>query len=64
MKFQYMAQLKYCQKLDFEGYPNNDLNYPNKKKKNVVFFSDLKINEISIHGTIRILPKIGFRRIP
>ena len=31
MKFQYMAQLKYCQKLDFEGYPNNNLKYRNKK---------------------------------
>ena len=28
IKFQYMAQSKYCQKLDFEGYPNNDLKYP------------------------------------
>ena len=27
-----MAQLKYCQKLDFEGYPINNLKYPNKKK--------------------------------
>ena len=26
-----MAQLKYCQKLDFEGYPINNLKYPNKK---------------------------------
>ena len=36
-----MAQLKYCQKLDFEGYPINNLKYPNKKKK---LFFDLKIN--------------------
>ena len=26
-----MAQLEYCQKLDFEGYLNNNLKYPNKK---------------------------------
>ena len=26
-----MAQLKYSQKLDFEGYPINNLKYPNKK---------------------------------
>ena len=27
-----MAQLTYCQKLDFEGYPNINLKYPNEKK--------------------------------
>ena len=26
-----MAQLKYCQNLDFEGYPINNLKYPHKK---------------------------------
>ena len=30
-----MAQLKYCQKLDFEGYPNNNLKYKKKWKLNV-----------------------------
>ena len=29
LKFPYAAQLKYCQKLDFEGYPNNKSKYPN-----------------------------------
>ena len=28
VKFQHIAQLKYCQTVDFEGYPNNNLNYP------------------------------------
>ena len=32
IKLQYMAQVKYSQKLDFEGYPINNLKYPNKKK--------------------------------
>ena len=31
IKFLYLAQLKYCQKIDFEGYPNNNLKYPNIK---------------------------------
>ena len=25
-----MAQFKHCQKLDFEGYPNDNFKYPNK----------------------------------
>ena len=37
-----MAQLKYCQKLDFEGYLNKNIKYPNN------FFFDIKINKISI----------------
>ena len=31
IKFQYIAQLKNCQKLDFEGYPITNLKYPNNK---------------------------------
>ena len=30
-----MAQLKYCKKMDFEGYPINNLKYPNEK---LIFF--------------------------
>ena len=39
MKFKYIAQLKYWQKLDFEGYPINNLKYHNKKKK--LFFLNI-----------------------
>ena len=33
-------QLKFCKKMNFDGYPNNNLKYPNIKKK---CFLDLDI---------------------
>ena len=42
IKFPYIAQLKYCQKLDFEGYPNNNSKYPNMKKNCFLISKSIK----------------------
>ena len=50
IRFPFITQLKYCQKLDFEADPNNKLKPLLINKKKNIFF-DFKI---------KILPKIGF----
>ena len=39
IEFPYIGQLKYCQKLDSEGYPNSNSKYLNIYKKNCFFIS-------------------------
>ena len=56
MKFTFIMQLEYCQKLEFEAGPINKLTPLIK----TTFFS----NEISFYNAFEILPKIGFRSFP
>ena len=60
MKFTFIMQLEYCQKLEFEADPINKLT---PLIKTTVFF-DIKSNEISFYNAFKILPKIGFRSFP
>ena len=57
MKFTFIMQLEYCQKLEFEADPINKLTP--LIKKTVCF--DIKSNEISFYNAIKILPNLGFR---
>ena len=58
MKFQYMAQLKYGQQLDFEGYPNNNLKCPNR------FFSISKSIKFQYTAQLEYCQKLDFEGYP
>ena len=42
IEFPYIGQLKYCQKLDFEGYPNSNSKYLNIKKNCFLISKSIK----------------------
>ena len=55
-----MAQLKYCQNLDFEGYPINNLKYPNKKNS----FSISKSIKFQYIAQLKYCQKLDFEGYP
>ena len=56
-----MAQLQYCQKLDFEGYPINNLKYPNKKN---TIFSISKAIKFQYIAQLKYCQKLDFEGYP